>query len=104
MTGTAKQTLINSLKEGNGSFYYPGDITSYLIKYYKWSEKELELLETIGYETISQKMSDLDEETFDKVTEYFEKWLLGEVRKDRLNYWLKKTNLTVEELNIWMTY
>ena len=52
---------------------------------------------------VLEKFWAMDEATEAKLIEAFNLWLDGAPKK-RLNYWMKKTNTTVEELNIYMTY
>lgn len=77
--------------------------TRYLLNNYKWNSEELEVLNTIGYEGVNDKVVNLDDNIFNKVDELFEAWLFGECPKAKLNYWMKKANLTDAEWNIWKT-
>ena len=80
------------------------ELTKMIINRYEWNEDELNVLNTVGYEVIAEKVRNLDDNTFEKVDTYFEAWLFGECPKARLNYWLKKANLTEAEYNIWKTW
>lgn len=74
----------------------------YINRYY-WNDAELEVINKIGYDAICDKINSLDDKTFNKLMHYFDAWLLGEAPKARLNYWLHKSGMTVEMLNIWCT-
>ena len=76
---------------------------TYILNHWKWNDTEKKLLETIGYDAIREKIDNLPDSDFEKINNYFNDWLIGKAPKKRLNYWLKKTGLTVEELNIWYT-
>ena len=76
---------------------------TYIINHWKWNDAEKELLETIGYTTIQEKIDNLNDYEFNKLTDYFNDWIMGTKPKARLNYWMKKTGITVEMLNIWYT-
>lgn len=78
--------------------------TDRLINNYSWNEKELALLNGEGFAPIYEKFYSMNDDLFDTVTEKFTDWLLGIIKKSDLNYWLKKANVTVEELNIYMTW
>ena len=77
--------------------------TKNFIETYKLNKAELETLKTENIEDIVEKVANLEEEIFEKVFEYFDKWLFGEAPKARFNYWLKKAGLTEAEANIWAT-
>ena len=70
---------------------------------YEWNDAEMQALESIGYTQICAKISALPDKVFSKLMHYFDAWLDGTAPKARLNYWLGKAGLTVEELNIWCT-
>ena len=76
---------------------------AYLLDRYTWTPEEEKIIRT-QFSDIVEKFSNMDELSYEKVTGYFTSWLLGEAPKARLNYWMRKTKTTVEELNIWMTY
>ena len=76
---------------------------TYIINHWKWNDTEKQLLKTIGYDAIREKIDNLPDYDFEKINDYFNDWLMGTTPKKRLNYWLKKTGITVEELNIWYT-
>lgn len=77
--------------------------TQFLLNNFEWDAEETKILETIGYEPIAEKIYNLPDKEYYKLIDYFQKWLMGEAPKARLNYWLKKTCVTEKELNIWMT-
>ena len=76
---------------------------TYIVNHWKWNNAEKKLLETVGYDAIREKIDNLPDSDFEKINDLFNDWLMGTAPKKRLNYWLKKTGLTVEELNIWYT-
>ena len=75
----------------------------YLLNRYNWNDKELELIRD-HFEDICEKFFAMPEEIHDMLCDTFTAWCCGEVKKAKLNYWIKKTNTTVEELNIWLTW
>lgn len=90
--------------EWNEEKFWAGE-TAMLIEDYDWNEKELEILKTKGFKSIVVKIDTIPEEIFfEKILKYFDGWLMKENKKAKLNYWLKKYNLSIEELNIWCTY
>ena len=74
-----------------------------MLKTYNMSPAEEELVRN-HFQEVIEKFLNMDDRTHDILTDYFTKWICGECPKARLNYWMKKTNTTVEELNIWMTW
>lgn len=40
-------------------------------------------------------------EAFEKLTYWYYEWLFGSAPKARVNYWLKKVGLTLEEWELW---
>ena len=74
-----------------------------MLNNYNLSATEEEIVRNHFQETI-EKFLNMSEETLETRCSYFDKWLMGEAPKARLNYWMKKTNTTVEEINIWMTW
>jgi hypothetical protein len=77
--------------------------TSEIIDCYNWTESEIATLEALGIDKIYQIFADLDDDTFDRLDYWFNAWLMGITPKARLNYWLKKTGITLEMLNIYFT-
>ena len=73
-----------------------------LLNHYNWTPAEARIIKTRLQEVL-EKFWAMDEDTEAKLVEAFNLWLDGAPKK-RLNYWMKKTNTTVEELNIYMTY
>lgn len=74
-----------------------------LLERYRWNNAELAILQTTPVETICDKITSLDDQTFNNLIEAFDAWILENAPKRNLNKWLKKANLTIEELNIWCT-
>ena len=77
--------------------------TSEIINCYSWNDAEIATLEALGIDKIYQIFADLDDDTFDRLDYWFNAWLMGTAPKARLNYWLKKTGITLEMLNIYFT-
>lgn len=77
--------------------------TKNILNRWNWSKEDIETLETLGYEGIVEKFEALDDSTYNKLTDYYTDWLLGDKPKARLNYWMKKTGITEPMLNIWCT-
>lgn len=77
--------------------------TTEIIARYNWTAAEVETLTTFGIEKIDEIFAELDDNTFDHIDLYFNAWLMGEAPKARLNYWMKKANVTVEMVNIYFT-
>jgi len=77
--------------------------TSEIIDRYNWNEAEIETLKKYGIDKIYEIFEELDDNTFDHLDMYYMGWLFGETPKARLNYWMKKTNITLEMLNIYFT-
>ena len=75
---------------------------SRLLNDYQWTPAEETIIRTRFQETL-EKFFHMEEATQDKLIEAFNMWLDG-APKRRLNYWMKKTGTTVEELNIFMTW
>ena len=73
-----------------------------LLNHYNWTPTEARIIKTRLQEVL-EKFWAMDEDTEAKLVEAFNLWLDGAPKK-RLTYWMKKTNTTVEELNIYMTY
>lgn len=42
-----------------------------------------------------------NEETFEKLVNVYYDWLFGNEKKAKVNYWLKKVGLTLEEWELW---
>ncbi len=79
-------------------------LTKEIMEMYSWNEKEIAILETKGYEPIRETFRNLSDNDFEMLLLHFDRWIDKEEPKRILNYWLKKTGLTVEEVNIWCTY
>ena len=77
--------------------------TEEILDRYDWNEAEITTLQTLGIDKIVCMITELDDNTFDRLDMWFNAWLIGEAPKARLNYWLKKTGITVEMLNIYYT-
>ena len=77
--------------------------TSEVIAYYAWNAAEIATLETLGVDYIVDFFSAMDDATFEKLSDYYTGWLLGENPKARFTYWAKKTGATEEMLNIYLT-
>lgn len=78
-------------------------IAKEMLDRYNWTPVEEEIIKT-RFEEVLEKFWNMPEEVADKLFGYFDKWLMGECPKARLNYWMRKTGTTVEELNIYATY
>ena len=81
---------------------YAAEATRLLNEYKGWTPAEETIIRTHFQETL-EKFFNMEESTLDKLIEAFNMWLDG-APKARLNYWIRKTNTTVEELNIYMTW
>ena len=79
------------------------NIINYLLTHYNWTPVEEELIQN-HFEDICNKFANMSDYEYDKLFTYFDKWLLGECPKSRLNYWMRKTGTSIEELNIFATY
>lgn len=53
------------------------------------------------YEEISAILVALDDQTFDKLMQWFDRYTFGECPKARVNYWLAKVGITLDELWLW---
>lgn len=77
-------------------------LTSTILNRYNWSAAEIETLETIGYEGVSDKVATLPDELFYRVFDAFDAWLDG-ASKTPFTKARKAAGLTEAEVNIWMT-
>ena len=53
------------------------------------------------YEEISNIIATLDDYTWDKLWYWFDKYIYGECKKERVNYWLTKAGITLDEMWVW---
>ena len=77
--------------------------TSEIIARYSWTPAEIATLETLGIDRIDEIFAEMADTTFEKLSNYYTGWLLGENPKARFNYWAKKTGVTEEMVNIYLT-
>lgn len=52
-------------------------------------------------EEIKEILYHANEEAFDKLVDWTDKWHFGEAPKSRVDYWLKKIGITFEEWQLW---
>ena len=77
--------------------------TSEIITRYSWTPAEIATLETLGIDRIDEIFAEMADTTFEKLSNYYTGWLLGENPKARFNYWAKKAGVTEEMVNIYLT-
>ena len=53
------------------------------------------------YEEVSEILANISDETFEKLSYWFDEWALGDAPKARVNYWLKKVGITEDEFWMW---
>ena len=77
--------------------------TTEIINRYNWNEAEIKTLTTMGIDKIDEIFAELDDNTIDRINYWFFAWVMGEAPKARINYWMAKTGITLEMLNIYNT-